>query len=42
VVAKLKCPLVSAELKCPHGRGIYQDGTEGITEVASDEFGGSR
>ena len=42
VVAKLKCPLITAELKCPHGRGIYQDGSEAVTEAKSDGDGGSR
>jgi hypothetical protein len=42
VVAKLKCHLITAELKCPHGRGIHQDGTKAVTEVGSDEDGGSR
>jgi hypothetical protein len=42
VAAQLKCPPIIAELKCPQGRGIYQDGTEADTKVKSHGNVGSR
>ena len=41
-VSKVKMSPITAELKCPHGRGKDTIGSEAVTGVASHEDGGGR